>query len=87
MNVFIIIFMSKPALSKKNISPMEIPRDFPCALSHKKMGKKTTVPELSPPSKYLKVDRYGFYRPQNDHYFNKKRIVDTDVVNDVTSTC
>ena len=28
----------------------------------------------------------GFYRLQNDHYFNKKRIVDTDVVNDVTST-
>ena len=28
----------------------------------------------------------GFYRVQNDHYFNKKRIVDMDVVNDVTST-
>ena len=28
----------------------------------------------------------GFYRLQNYQYFNKKRIVDTDVVNDVTST-
>ena len=28
----------------------------------------------------------GFYRLQNDHYFYKKRIVDTDVVNYVTST-
>ena len=27
----------------------------------------------------------GFYRLQNDHYFNKKCIADTDVVNDVTS--
>ena len=25
------------------------------------------------------------YRLQNDHYFNKKRTLDTDVVNDVTS--
>ena len=29
----------------------------------------------------------GFYRLLNDHYFNKKLTVDTDVVNDVTSTC
>ena len=28
----------------------------------------------------------GFYCVQNEHYFNKKRIVDTDVVNDVTYT-
>ena len=27
----------------------------------------------------------GFYRLQNDYYFNRKRIVDMDVVNDVTS--
>ena len=27
-----------------------------------------------------------FYRLQNDHYFNKKRIFDTNVDNDVTST-
>ena len=28
----------------------------------------------------------GFYRLQNDHYFKKKRTVDMNVVNDVTST-
>ena len=28
----------------------------------------------------------GFYHLQNVDYFSKKRIVDTDVVNDVTST-
>ena len=28
--------------------------------------------------------KLGFYRLQNDHYFKTKRIVDTDVVNDVT---
>ena len=28
----------------------------------------------------------GFYRLQHDQYFSKKRIVDTNVVNDVTST-
>ena len=28
----------------------------------------------------------GFYRLQNDYYFNRKRIVDMDIVNDVTST-
>ena len=27
-----------------------------------------------------------FYRFQTEHYFNKKTIVDMDVVNDVTST-
>ena len=27
-----------------------------------------------------------FHRVQNEHYFNKKRIVDTDVVIDITST-
>ena len=26
----------------------------------------------------------GFYRLQNEHYFNEERIVDTDVVNDFT---
>ena len=28
----------------------------------------------------------GFYRFQKDPYFNNKRIVDMDIVNDVTST-
>ena len=28
----------------------------------------------------------GFFRLQNDNYFEKKRIVDSGVVNDVTST-
>ena len=27
-----------------------------------------------------------FYRFHNDHYLTRKRIVDTDVVNDVTAT-
>ena len=27
----------------------------------------------------------SFYRLHNDHYFNKKRIVDMDVVNDVVN--
>ena len=30
--------------------------------------------------------KMGIYRLQNDYYFNKKRTVDTDVVNDVTTT-
>ena len=36
-------------VSKKNVSPMEIPRDFPSALSHKKNGSKTSIRALSPP--------------------------------------
>ena len=35
-------------VSKKNVSPMEIPRDFPSALSHKKNGSKTSIRMLSP---------------------------------------
>ena len=37
---------------------------------------------------YLSYDpiKWDFDSLQNDHYFNKKRIVDTDIVNDVTST-
>ena len=30
--------------------------------------------------------KMGFYRLQNKHYFNKKSIVDMDVVNDATCT-
>ena len=36
-------------VSKKNVSPMEIPRDFPGALSHKKNGSETSIRALSPP--------------------------------------
>ena len=46
MKVFIVV--SKPAC-KKNVSPMEIPRDFPRALSRKKNGSKTSIRALSPP--------------------------------------
>ena len=31
-----------------------------------------------------KAFKIGFYRLQTEHYFNKKRIVDTDVVNDLS---
>ena len=33
---------------KKNVSPMEIPRDFPGALSRQKHGYKTSIRALSP---------------------------------------
>ena len=55
MNVFIV--MSKPDCKEENVSPMEIPRDFPRALSRKKNGSKTSLRALSPPWKFLKVDR------------------------------
>ena len=45
MNVFIV--MSKPAC-KKNVSPMEIPRDFPSTLSRQKNGLKTLIRALLP---------------------------------------
>ena len=38
---------------------MEIPRDFPRTLSRQKNGSKISICELSPPWKFLKVDRYG----------------------------
>ena len=31
--------------------------------------------------------KMGFYHLQNDQYFNKISIVDTDFVNDITSSC
>ena len=38
---------------------MEILRDFPGALSRQKNGSKTSIRALSPPWKFLKVDRYA----------------------------
>ena len=40
MNVFFFLLCLSLIVSKKNVSPMEIQRDFPCALSRKKMGQK-----------------------------------------------
>ena len=56
--MFLLLCLSL-IVSKKNVSPMEIPRDFPRALSRKKNGSKTSLRGLSPPWKFLKVDRYA----------------------------
>ena len=48
MNVFLLLCLSL-IVSKKNVSPMEIPRDFPRALSRKKNGPKMSIRALSPP--------------------------------------
>ena len=56
--MFLLLCLSL-LVSKKNVSPMEIPRDFPGALSRQKNGSKMSICALSPPWKFLKVDRYG----------------------------
>ena len=47
MNVLLLCLSQ--LVSKKNVSPMEIPREFPSALSRKKNGSKTSIRALSHP--------------------------------------
>ena len=49
LEMYVFTVMSKPACKEKNVSPMEIPGDFPGALSRQKNGSKTSIRTLSPP--------------------------------------
>ena len=55
--MFLLLCLSL-IVRKKNVSPMEIPKDFPRGLSGKKNGSKTSIRALSPTWKFLKVDMY-----------------------------
>ena len=52
--MYVFIVMSKPAC-KKNVSPMEIPRDFPGAFSRQKMGKKSRFARCLPHENFRKL--------------------------------
>ena len=52
--MFLLLCLSL-LVSKKNVSPMEIPRDFPGVLSRKKMGQKRRFPRCLPHENFWKL--------------------------------